>query len=208
MVFAQLMEHLPSYEFQKCVAGYRGHSHDRGFYCRDHYLAMAFAQLTYRESLRDIEACLRAMSGKLYRRGFRGHARRAPPWPTPTRRMTGASMYAADPIGVELDQSLYALDSTTIDLRLSLFLWAGFRKHKAAVKVHTLLDLRGDIPTFYSVTDGKVPEPMRTASTEARSKPMMKRSPGLAPLIGAPPASPGISKLTTPSSVETKFATT
>jgi hypothetical protein len=168
-VFAQLVEHLPSYEFQKCVARYRGDSHDRGFSCRDQYLAMAFAQLTYRESLRDIEACLRAMSGKLYHMGFRGRVARstladaneAHDWRIYAdfaQVLIGIArpMYAADPIGVDLDQSLYALDSTTIDLCLSLFPWARFRKHKAAVKMHTLLDLHGNIPTFISVTNGKV----------------------------------------------------
>jgi hypothetical protein len=163
------MEHLPSYEFQKCVTRYRGDSHDRGFSCRDQYLAMAFAQLTYRESLRDIEACLRAMSGKLYHMGFRGRVARstladandAHDWRiyadfAQVLIRIARPMYAADPIGVDLDQSLYALDSTTIDLCLSLFPWARFRKHKAAVKMHTLLDLHGNIPTFISITDGKV----------------------------------------------------
>jgi hypothetical protein len=168
-VFAQLMDHLPSYEFQKCVAGYRGDSHGRGFSCRDQYLAMAFAQLTYRESLRDIEACLRALSGKLYHMGFRGRVARstladandAHDWRiyadfAQVLIRIARPLYASDPMGVDLDQSLYALDSTTIDLCLSLFPWAKFRKHKAAVKMHTLLDLHGNIPTFISVTDGKV----------------------------------------------------
>ncbi len=163
------MDHLPSYEFQKCVARYRGDSHNRGFSCRDQYLAMAFAQLTYRESLRDIEACLRAMSGKLYHMGFRGRVARstladandAHDWRIYAdfaQVLIGIArpLYAADPIGVDLDQSLYALDSTTIDLCLSLFPWARFRKHKAAVKMHTLLDLHGNIPTFISITDGRV----------------------------------------------------
>jgi Domain of unknown function (DUF4372)/Transposase DDE domain len=168
-VFAQLMDHLPSYEFQKCVARYRGDAHGRGFSCRDQYLAMTFAQLTYRESLRDIEACLRAMSGKLYHMGFRGRMARstladandAHDWRIYAdfaQVLIGIArpLYASDPIGVELDQSLYALDSTTIDLCLSLFPWAKFRKYKAAVKMHTLLDLHGNIPTFISITDGKV----------------------------------------------------
>ena len=163
------MGHLPSYEFQKCVARYRGDSHDRGFSCRDQYLAMSFAQLTYRESLRDIEACLRAMSRKLYHMGFRGRVARstladandAHDWRiyadfAQVLIRIARPLYAADPIGVDLDQSLYALDSTTIDLCLSLFPWARFRKHKAAVKMHTLLDLHGNIPTFISITDGKV----------------------------------------------------
>ena len=130
---------------------------------------MAFAQLTYRDGLRDIEACLRSLGGKLYHMGFRGRVARstladandAHDWRiyadfAQVLIRTARPLYASDPIGVELDQSLYALDSTTIDLCLSLFPWAKFRKHKAAVKMHTLLDLRGNIPTFISITDGKV----------------------------------------------------
>src|SRR5438105_12152399 len=163
------MDHLPSYEFQKCVARYGGDAHGRGFSCRDQYLAMAFAQLTYRESLRDIEACLRSMSGKLYHMGIRGRVSRstlADANETHDWRIyadfaqvliaIARPLYVHDPIGVDLDQSLYALDSTTIDLCLSLFPWAKFRKHKAAVKMHTLLDLHGNIPTFIRITDGKV----------------------------------------------------
>src|SRR5450756_2254456 len=168
-VFAQLMGHLSAYEFQKCVARYRGDSHRRGFSCWDQYLSMAFAQLTYRESLRDIEACLRSVSGKLYHVGFRGQVARstlADANETHDWRIyadfaqvligIARPLYAHDPIGVDLDQSLYALDSTTIDLCLSLFPWARFRQHKAAVKMHTLLDLRGSIPTFLRITEGKV----------------------------------------------------
>jgi Transposase DDE domain/Domain of unknown function (DUF4372) len=163
------MAHLSAYEFQKCVARYRGDSHGRGFSCWDQYLAMAFAQLTYRESLRDIEACLRSMSGKLYHVGFRGQVSRstlADANETHDWRIyadfaqvligIARPLYAQDPIGVDLDQSLYALDSTTIDLCLALFPWAKFRKHKGAVKMHTLLDLHGNIPTFIGITDGKV----------------------------------------------------
>ena len=130
---------------------------------------MVFAQLTYRESLRDIEACLRAMSGKLYHMGFRGRVTRstladandAHDWRiyadfAQVLIAIARRLYASDPIDVELDQGLYALDSTTIDLCLSLFPWARFRRHKAAVKMHTLLDLRGNIPTFIRITDGKV----------------------------------------------------
>ena len=163
------MDHVPSYEFQRCVARYRGDAHARGFSCRDQYLAMSFAQLTYRESLRDIEACLRSMSGKLYHMGFRGRVARSTladaneshDWRIYAdfaQVLIGIArpLYAHDPIGVDRDQSLYALDSTTIDLCLSLFPWAKFRKHKAAVKMHTLLDLHGNIPTFIGITDGSV----------------------------------------------------
>src|SRR2546425_5195380 len=168
-VFSQLMEHLPSYEFQKCVARYYGDSYFRGFSCLDQYLAMAFAQLTYRESLRDIEACLRSVGPKLYHMGLRGKVSRstlADANETHDWRIyadfaqvligIARPLYAHDAIGVDLDQSLYALDSTTIDLCLSLFPWARFRKHKAAVKMHTLLDLHGNIPTFIHITDGTV----------------------------------------------------
>jgi hypothetical protein len=168
-VFAQLIDHLPSYGFQKCVARYGGDSHWRGFSCWDQFLAMAFAQLTYRESLRDIEACLRSMSGKLYHMGLRGKVARSTladaneshDWRIYAdfaQVLIGIArpLCAHDPIGVDLDQSLYALDSTTIDLCLSLFPWARFRRHKAAVKMHTLLDLRGSIPTFIRITHGKV----------------------------------------------------
>ena len=168
-VFSQLMDHLPSYEFQKCVERYRGDAHHRGFSCRDQYLAMAFAQLTYRESLRDIEACLGSMRGKLYHMGFRGRVTRstlgdaneAHDWRifadfSQVLIAIARPLYANDPLGVDLVQALYALDSTTIDLCLSVFPWARFRKHKGAVKMHTLLDLRGNIPTFIRITDGKV----------------------------------------------------
>jgi hypothetical protein len=168
-VFSQILEHLPAYEFQKCVARYRGDAHLRGFSCLDQYLAMTFAQLTYRESLRDIEACLRSVSGKLYHMGLRGKVSRATladaneshDWRifadfAQVLILIARPLYAYDPIGVDLDQSLYALDSTTIDLCLSLFPWAKFHKHKAAVKMHTLMDLHGNIPTFLRVTSGDV----------------------------------------------------
>jgi Domain of unknown function (DUF4372)/Transposase DDE domain len=167
-VFSQLMDHLPTYEFQKCVDRYSGDYRSRSFSCRDQFLAMAFAQLTYRESLRDIETCLRSFSGKLYHMGFRstiarstlGDANESRDWRiyadfAQTLIAIARPLYAHDPIGVELNQGLYALDSTTIDLCLSLFPWAKFRQHKAAVKMHTLLDLHGNIPTFIRITDGK-----------------------------------------------------
>jgi hypothetical protein len=168
-VFSQVVDHLPRYEFLKCVSRYRGDYQQKSFSCWDQFLAMAFAQLTYRESLRDIEACLRSMSGKLYHMGFRSRVARSTLAEANESRdwriyadfaqvLIGIArpLYARDPIGVDLDQSLYALDSTTIDLCLSLFPWARFRKHKGAVKMHTLLDLHGNIPTFISITDGKV----------------------------------------------------
>ncbi len=168
-VFSQLITHLSHNEFQKCVARYYGDRYHRSLSCWDQYLAMAFAQLTYRESLRDIEACLRSMSGKLYHMGFRSKVPRstlADANETHDWRIfadfaqyliaIARPLHAEDPIGVELDHTLYALDSTTIDLCLSLFPWAKFRQHKAAVKMHTLLDLHGNIPTFIRITDGKV----------------------------------------------------
>lgn len=168
-VFAQLIEHLPHKEFHKCVARYGGDRYAKSFSCWDQYLAMAFAQLTYRESLRDIEACLRSVRGKLYHMGFRASVVRSTLADANESRdwriyadfaqvliAMARPLYAQDAIGVDLDQSLYALDSTTIDLCLSLFPWARFRKHKAAVKMHTLLDLHGNIPTFIRITDGKI----------------------------------------------------
>jgi hypothetical protein len=168
-VFSQLIDFLPHQEFQKCVARYSGGRYLKNLSCWDQYLAMAFAQLTYRESLRDIEACLRSVGGKLYHMGFRGKVARSTLADANESRdwriyadfaqiliAIARPLYVHDPIGVDLDQSLYALDSTTIDLCLSLFPWAKFRKHKAAVKMHTLLDLHGNIPTFIRITDGKV----------------------------------------------------
>jgi transposase len=168
-VFAQLIAHLSHIEFQKCVVRYDGDRHHRKLSCWDQYLAMAFAQFTYRESLRDIEACLRSMSGKLYHMGFRSRIARSTladanethDWrifADFAQHLIGVAkpLHAEDPIGVDLNHSVYALDSTTIDLCLSLFPWAKFRQHKGAVKVHTLLDLHGNIPTFIRITDGKV----------------------------------------------------
>ncbi len=163
------MDHVPAYEFQKCVARYDGDYKFRGFSCGDQFLALAFAQLTYRESLRDIEACLRSVGGKLYHMGFRGKisrstladANEAHDWRifadfAQVLIHLARRMYAQDAIGIDLDNTIYALDSTTIDLCLSLFPWARFRARKGAVKMHTLLDVRGAIPTFIEVTDGKV----------------------------------------------------
>src|SRR5947207_2393992 len=168
-VFSQLIEHLPPKEFQKCVARYRGDYYLKSFSCWDQLLAMGFAQLTYRESLRDIEACLRSMQSKLYHMGFRGKVSRATLADANESRdwriyadfaqvliSIARPLYADDPLGVELDQNLYDLDSTTIALFPSLFPWARFRRHKAAVKMHTLLDLHGNIPTFIRVTEGKL----------------------------------------------------
>src|SRR5450756_1357673 len=168
-VFAQLIAHLSHLEFQKCVTRYDGDQHHRSLSCWDQYLAMAFAQFTYRESLRDIEACLGAMSGKLYHMGFRSRIARSTladanethNWrifADFAQHLVGVArpLHVEDPMGVDLDHSLYALDSTTIDLCLSLFPWAKFRQHKGAVKMHTLLDLHGNIPTFIRITDGKV----------------------------------------------------
>src|SRR5450756_2351134 len=168
-VFAQLIAHLSHLEFQKCVTRYDGDQHHRSLSCWDQYLAMAFAQFTYRESLRDIEACLGSMGGKLYHMGFRSRIARSTladanethDWrifADFAQHLVGVArpLHVEDPMGVDLDHSLYALDSTTIDLCLSLFPWAKFRQHKGAVKMHTLLDLHGNIPTFIRITDGKV----------------------------------------------------
>jgi hypothetical protein len=168
-IFAQLMDFLPVYEFQKCVQRYKGHYKVKHFSCWSQFLCMAFAQLTYRESLRDIEACLRSTQRKLYHMGFRGnvsrntlaHANQVRDWRIYAdfaQILIGQArrLYANDSFGVELNQTAYALDSTTIDLCLSLFPWAKFRAHKGAVKLHTLLDLRGSIPSLVIITHGKV----------------------------------------------------
>ena len=168
-VFAQLMDHLPAYEFRKCVERYRGDRRLRGFSCWDQFLALAFAQLTYRESLRDIEVCLRSVQPKLYHVGFRGKVSRstladadqAHDWRiyadfAQTLIGVARPLYADEPLGFDLDGAVYALDSTTIDLCLSVFPWARFRSRKAAVKMHTLLDVRGSIPTFIEVSEGKI----------------------------------------------------
>jgi hypothetical protein len=168
-IFSQLISFLPDREFRRCVARYGGDARPRGFSCWDQYLAMAFAQLTYRDGLRDIEACLRALGSKLYHLGFRNRVARstladaneAHDWRifadfAQVLIRIARPLHAQDPMGVDLDQSLYALDSTTIDLCLKLFPWARFRRRKAAVKMHTLLDLHGNIPTFIRVTSGDV----------------------------------------------------
>src|SRR5712691_8957420 len=168
-VFSQLIEHLPNNDFQKCVSRYDGERYVKNFSCWDQFLSMVFAQLTYRDGLRDIEACLHSVGSKLYHMGFRSKIKRSTLADANELRdwriyadfaqvliAIARPLYADDPIGVELDQGLYALDSTTIDLCLSLFPWAKFRKHKAAVKMHTLLDLRGNIPTFIRITEGRV----------------------------------------------------
>jgi hypothetical protein len=167
-VFSQLISHLPDREFRRCVLRYDGDRRVRSLSCWEQFLAMAFAQVTYREGLRDIETCLRALGPKLYHLGFRNRVVRSTLADANERRdwriyadfaqhLIGVArpLYARDPLGVDLDQSLYALDSTTIDLCLSLFPWADFRRRKAAVKVHTLLDLRGSIPAFIRITNGK-----------------------------------------------------
>lgn len=168
-IFAQVMEFLPLPEFRKCVHRYRGNYKVRTFSCFDQFLCMAFAQLTYRESLRDIETCLRAVQPKLYHAGIRSRVSRNTLATANEHRdwriwadfaqvliHLARKLYAEDDFGVELEHVAYALDSTTIDLCLSLFPWARFRTHKAAVKLHTLLDLRGSIPCFIRLTDGKV----------------------------------------------------
>ncbi len=168
-VFAQLMDYIPRYQFQVCVDRCHGNHYVKGFPCWDQFLCMAFAQLTYRESLRDIETCLRSMPTKLYHMGFRGPVARSTLADANEHRdwriyadfaqaliHIARGLYVHDPFGVELQHTVYALDSTTIDLCLTLFPWARFRKHKAAVKLHTLLDLRGSIPTFIRLTSGRV----------------------------------------------------
>lgn len=168
-VFSQVMDFLPLHDFRKCVRKYRGHYKVQKFSCLDQYLCMAFAQLTYRESLRDIEACLRAMKPKLYHMGIRAHVSRSTlahanenrDWRiyadfTQVLIATAKNLYAKEDLGLDLDATIFALDSSTIDLCLSLFPWARFRKTKGAIKLHTLLNLRGSIPEFIHISDGKM----------------------------------------------------
>jgi transposase len=168
-VFSQLIDFLPEYQFRKCVEKYQGNYGSKGFSCWDHFLCMSFAQLTYRESLRDIEACLRSLKSKLYHNGIHCKVSRSTIAYANENRDWRIyadfahilidevkKLYANDKFGVELDETVYALDSTTIDLCLSLFPWAKFRKHKGAIKLHTLMDLRGSIPSFIRITSGKV----------------------------------------------------
>ena len=169
IVFSQLLDFLPKKQFDRCVRQYHGNHRIKTFSCFDQYLCMVFAQITYRQSLRDIEACLRAMQPKLYHCGIRGNVSRNTLANANEHRdwriyadfaqvLIGKArtLYANEDFGIQLNREVYALDSTTIDLCLSLFPWAKFRKHKAAVKVHTLMDLKGSIPTFIRITDGKV----------------------------------------------------
>ena len=169
LVFSQVMEHLPMHTFRRCVQRYRGNHKIKTFSCLDQFRCMAFAQLTYRESLRDIEACLRAQQNKLYHMGIRGgisrntiaNANKVRDWRiyadfAQSLIQIARKLYVDEDMGVELDSTVYALDATTIDLCLSVFPWANFRATKAAVKLHTLLDLRGSIPTFIHISDGKM----------------------------------------------------
>jgi len=168
-IFSQLMGYLPMNAFRRCVTKYRGNHKVKSFSCLDQFYCMAFAQLTFRESLRDIEACLRSRENKLYHMGFRSkvarntlsHANEKRDWRIYAEFAqvlihTARNLYGDEQFGVDLKETVYALDSTTIDLCLSLFPWAHFRKTKAAIKLHTLLDLRGNIPVFIEITEGKV----------------------------------------------------
>ena len=170
-IFSQLMDFIPPYEFRQCVARYKGNHKVIRFSCWDQFLCMAFAQLTYRESLRDIQACLRGTQHKLYHMGIRGrvsrntlaNANQVRDWRiyadfAQVLISKARRLYIGEPFGAELEHTVYALDATIIDLCLSLFPWAVFRKNKGAVKLHTLLDLRSNIPTIVIVTHGKVHE--------------------------------------------------
>ena len=169
LVFSQLLDFLPQHSFNACVRRYRGNRKASRFTCRDQFLCMAFAQLTYRESLRDIETCLRSMQSKLYHVGFRGSICRSTLADANEVRdwriyadfaavliARARTLYANEGFGVDLKETVYAFDSTTIDLCLSLFPWAQFRRHKSAVKLHTLIDLRGNIPCFVHVSSGSM----------------------------------------------------
>ena len=169
LVFAQITQHLPLTTFRRCVARYGGTHKVKTFSCLDQYLCMAFAQLTYRESLRDIEACLRAQQSKLYHMGINSRVSRSTLADANESRdwriyadfaqsliAIARRLYAEEPFGVDLKDTVYALDASTVDLCLSVFPWAPFRSTKAAIKLHTLLDLRGNIPSFLHISDGKL----------------------------------------------------
>jgi hypothetical protein len=169
LIFAQVLDHLPQHTFRRCVERYGGNHHVKRFTCQDQFRCMAFAQLTYRESLRDIEACLRAQQHKRYHMGIRAAVSRSTLADANERRdwriyadlaqaliNIARKLYLDEDFGVDLDNTVYALDASTIDLCLSVFPWAPFRQTKAAVKLHTLLDLRGNIPTFIHISDGKL----------------------------------------------------
>ena len=172
LVFSQLMAYLPMSTFRRCVARHRGDHKVKDFSCLDQFFAMAFAQLTYRESLRDIEVNLRAQANRLYHMGFRcstisrntlANANATRPWQIYAdfaQHLIGMArpLYAKEPLGIDLDAAVYAFDASTIDLCLSLHPWAPFRSTKAAIKLHTLLDLHGSIPSFLHITDGKTHE--------------------------------------------------
>jgi hypothetical protein len=171
LIFAQVLKHLPRHEFNKCVARYRGNRRARSFRCWEQFAVMAFAQLTFRESLRDLETCLRAMPQKLYHAGIRSAVARSTLAEANESRdwriwadfaavliAEARRLYADEPFGLTLKANVYAFDATTIDLCLTLFPWAQFRRHKSAVKMNTLLDLRGNIPCFISITPGSVHE--------------------------------------------------
>ena len=168
-IFSQVMEHLPMHDFRKCVRKYNGNRKVRSFTCLEQFLCMAFAQLTYRESLRDIEACLRAVQPKLYHMGIRSRVSRSTLADASEKRdwriyadfaqvLIGIArpLYASEDFGVDLEETVYALDASTIDLCLSLFPWARFRETKGAVKLHTLMNLRGNIPEFIYISNGKM----------------------------------------------------
>jgi len=169
IIFSQIMDFIPKHHFNQCVHRYRGNYRLRKFSCFDQFLCMAFAQLAFKESLRDIETCLRAMKPKLYHAGFRGRIARSTladanenrPWQmyadfAQILIAKARALYSSDSFGIDLKNATYALDSTTIDLCLTLFPWAQFRKHKSAIKVHTLMDLKGSIPCFIRITGGSV----------------------------------------------------
>ena len=170
-IFSQVMDFLPKHKFRQCVNRYGGNYRVRSFTCFDQFMCMAFAQLTYRESLRDIECCLRALKDKLYHMGIRGKISRSTIADANENRdwriycdfaqiliHQARQLYANDDFGLQLDETVYALDATIIDLCLSLFPWARYRKSKGAIKLHTLLDLKGNIPSFITITSGKVHE--------------------------------------------------
>src|ERR1700730_14008089 len=214
-LFAQLMDFLPWSTFTRIVARYRGDQRVRTLSCAEHYRAMAFAQLTYRESLRDIETCLSVQTSKLYSMGFRDPVRRstladaneARDWriyAELAQRLIGQArrLYVNEDLGFDLASTVYALDSTTIDLCLAVFPWAHFRTTKAAVKMHTLLDLRGNIPSFIHVSDGKLHDVHALDPAAPGGGRDLRHGWGLCRFRPAPCAAPGRSLLRPPRQIE------
>ena len=218
-VFSQLMEFLPRHTFRRCVNRYQGNYRMRSFSCYDQFLCMAFAQLTSRESLRDIECCLRALEEKLYHAGFRGNVSRSTLADANESRdwriyadfaqqliHEARTLYLKEDFGLQLTETVYALDSSTIDLCLSLFPWARFRTTKAGIKLHTLLDLRGSIPAFIMITEAKLHDVNILDSTSAGARSDLRDGSRLSGFCTVVCPAPGASLLCDPQQIQHRSA--